>query len=79
MPKPQEIAVLVVNGLRFDDWDFVMVRRNWGDAFAYFQFSAAERDPIFNVPNTFPNWLKLQWKRRCCPCLIANTLSPKGC
>ena len=62
MPKPQEIAVLVVNGLRFDDWDFVMVRRNWGDAFAYFQFSAAERDPIFNVPNTFPNWLKLQWK-----------------
>src|SRR6516165_9628110 len=62
MPKPQETAVLVVNGLRFDDWDFVSVRRNWGDSYAYFQFSAAERDPIFNLPNTFPNWTKLQFK-----------------
>jgi prophage tail gpP-like protein len=62
MPKPTEVAILEVNGLQFQDWDFVMVRRNWGDSFAYFQFSAIERDPIFNDPNIFPNWTKLQWK-----------------
>jgi prophage tail gpP-like protein len=62
MPKPREIAVLEVNGLRFEDWEFVMVRRNWGDAFAYFQFSAAERDPIFKQGGPFPSWQKLQFK-----------------
>jgi prophage tail gpP-like protein len=62
MPKPQEIAVLIVNGIRFEDWEFVMVRRNWGDAFAYFQFSAAERDPIFKSTTIFPDWTKLQFK-----------------
>jgi prophage tail gpP-like protein len=62
MPLPQETAVLIVNGLRFEDWEFVMVRRNWGDAYAYFQFSAAERDPIFNKPDIFPDWTKLQFK-----------------
>ncbi|MEY9137737.1 prophage tail gpP-like protein [Bradyrhizobium diazoefficiens] len=62
MPKPQETAVLVVNGLKFEDWEFVMVRRNWGDSYAYFQFSAAERDPVFKQGGPFPDWQKLQFK-----------------
>lgn len=62
MPKPQEVAVLVVNGRKFEDWEFVMVRRNWGDSYAYFQFSAAERDPVFKQGGPFPDWQKLQFK-----------------
>jgi prophage tail gpP-like protein len=62
MPLPSEVATLIVNGIRFEDWESVLVRRNWGDAFAYFQFTAAERDPIFNNPNVFPDWTKLQFK-----------------
>jgi prophage tail gpP-like protein len=62
MPKQQEVAILEVNGLQFQDWDFVMVRRNWGDSYAYFQFSAAERDPIFKQGGPFPDWTKLQFK-----------------
>ena len=61
MPVPSEIATLVVNGIRFEDWESVMVRRNWGDAFHYFQFTAAERDPIF-FNTVFPDWTKLQFK-----------------
>jgi prophage tail gpP-like protein len=62
MPDPREVATLIVNGIRFEDWESVMVRRNWGDAFAYFQFTAAERDPIFKQGGPFPDWTKLQFK-----------------
>jgi len=62
MPKPEEVATLYVNGLKFEDWEFVMVRRAWRDNFAYFQFSAAERDPVFKPGAAFPDWKKLQFK-----------------
>jgi prophage tail gpP-like protein len=62
MPKPEEIAVLEVNGKKFDDWESVWVQLRANDPYAYFRFTAAERDPIFGVANSFPNWQKLQFK-----------------
>ncbi|MEH2565338.1 phage baseplate assembly protein [Bradyrhizobium sp. AZCC 2289] len=62
MPKPEEIAVLEVNGQKFDDWESVWVQLRANDPSAYFRFTAAERDPIFRVANTFPQWQKLQFK-----------------
>jgi prophage tail gpP-like protein len=62
MPKPQEIAVLEVNGVKFDDWESVMVQKQWADSFTHFTFTAAERDPAFIKPNYVPLWEKLQFK-----------------
>ena len=62
MPKPQEIAVLEVNGKKFDDWESVWVQMRANDSITLFRFTAAERDPIFGVANTFPTWQKLQFK-----------------
>jgi prophage tail gpP-like protein len=63
MPKPTEIATLTVNGQTFEDWEFVMVRRPFGDSYHYFQFSAAERDPAIVKPsNKLADWTKLQFK-----------------
>jgi prophage tail gpP-like protein len=80
MPKPTEIATLIVNGQKFEDWDFVMVRRNWGDPFAYFQFSAAERDPTVIKPsNKIADWTKLQFKPGDrCTVLLAGQLAITG-
>lgn len=62
MPKPQEIAILEVNGQQFGDWESVWVQLRANDPFGYFRFTAAERDPIFGVANSFPSWTKLQFK-----------------
>jgi prophage tail gpP-like protein len=62
LPKPEEIAVLEVNGQKFDDWESVWVQSKMNDPYTYFRFTAAERDPVFKVPNTFPQWQKLQFK-----------------
>jgi prophage tail gpP-like protein len=61
MPKPQEVAVLEVNGSTFQDWETVWVQQRWADSFTYFRFTAAERDPIFTKQG-FPLWQKLQFK-----------------
>lgn len=80
MPKPQEIATLIVDGIRFEDWETVMVRRNWGDSYAYFQFSAAERDPAVLKPgNQLVNWQKLQFMPGAkCTVLLAGQLAITG-
>lgn len=62
MPKPEETAVLEVNGKQFADWESVWVKLVANDPTAYFRFTAAERDPIFGVANVFPSWTKLQFK-----------------
>jgi prophage tail gpP-like protein len=79
MPKPEEIAVLEVNGQKFDDWESVWVQLRANDPFAYFRFTAAERDPIFRVPNTFPSWTKLQFKPGdTCTITLAGQLAVTG-
>ena len=62
MPRPDEIAVLEVNGQQFNDWESVWVQLRANDPAAYFRFTAAERDPIFGAANVFPDWTKLQFK-----------------
>jgi prophage tail gpP-like protein len=62
MPNPQEIATLEVNGVQFQDWESVWVQMRANDPITLFRFTAAERDPIFNIANTFPTWQKLQFK-----------------
>jgi prophage tail gpP-like protein len=63
MPKPQEVAVLDVNGKTFEDWESVWVQQRWADSFTYFRFTAAERDPIINRKGgPFPLIAKLQFK-----------------
>jgi len=46
VPNPDEIAVLVVGGFRFQDWESVWVQHRYGEPFAFFQFTAAEREPL---------------------------------
>ncbi|KYK50050.1 hypothetical protein A1D31_22320 [Bradyrhizobium liaoningense] len=62
MPKPQEIAVLNVNGRTFEDWESVWVQERWADSSTVFRFTAAERDPIFSKSGVFPLIGKLQFK-----------------
>jgi prophage tail gpP-like protein len=63
MPKPQEIAVLIVAGQKFDDWESVFVHERPGDSFAYFNFTAAERDTaITTAAGKVPLWQRLQFK-----------------
>jgi prophage tail gpP-like protein len=61
MPKPQEIAVLEVNGQTFEDWESVFVQLREAESFSYFRFTAAERDPLFKQQGA-PLWQKLQFK-----------------
>jgi prophage tail gpP-like protein len=60
--KPQELAVLTVNGVKFDDWESVTVQKRYGDPFTWFRFTAAERDPEVARKNEFPLWHRLQFK-----------------
>jgi len=48
VPNPDEIAELVVAGGRFRDWESVWVQHRAGEPFAFFQFTAAEREPFAN-------------------------------
>jgi prophage tail gpP-like protein len=78
MPKPQEIAILDVNGVRFQDWETVWVQQRWADAFTYFRFTAAERDPVF-LGNEFPLWEKLQFRPGdWCNIMLAGQLAVTG-
>jgi prophage tail gpP-like protein len=80
MPKPQETAVLVVNGQEFSDWESVWVQQRWADSFAYFRFTAAERDPILlQKGGVFPLWQKLQFKPGdLCTIIMAGQLAVTG-
>jgi prophage tail gpP-like protein len=62
MSKPQELAVLEVNGKKFEDWESVWVQMRRAESFHFFRFTAAERDPIFNQSGIFPLIEKLQFK-----------------
>lgn len=46
MPKWQEVAVLVVGGLQFKDWETVWVQHRYAEPFALFRFTSAERENI---------------------------------
>ncbi len=79
MPKPQETAILIVNGQEFGDWESVWVQQRWADSFTYFRFTAAERDPIFTKQGSFPLWQKLQFKPGdTCTVLLAGQLAVTG-
>jgi prophage tail gpP-like protein len=54
--RPQEVATVVVDGRRFDDWESVMVQHRWAEAFPIFRFTAAERDPVARL------WERLQFR-----------------
>jgi prophage tail gpP-like protein len=56
MPSPDEVATLIVNGQKFEDWKTVMVQHRWAEPYPIFNFSMAERPPI---PS---NWSLLQFK-----------------
>ncbi|HVG51529.1 MAG TPA: hypothetical protein VM867_07850 [Xanthobacteraceae bacterium] len=56
MPKPSEVAQLVVAGNQFEDWTSVWVQHPWGGPYPLFRFTASERD---NLPT---DWRKLQFK-----------------
>jgi prophage tail gpP-like protein len=73
-----EIATLIVNGVRFEDWESVWVQRRWADSCTLFRFTAAERDPIFTKQG-FPLWQKLQFKPGdLCTVLMADQLAVTG-
>lgn len=79
MPKPQETALLIVNGQEFSDWESVWVQQRWADSFTYFRFTAAERDPIFTKQGSFPLWQKLQFKPGdTCTVVLAGQLAVTG-
>jgi len=56
MPKPEEVATLVVRGREFSDWLTVFIQTRWYDAFPICKFTCAERD---QMPQ---DWTKLQFK-----------------
>ena len=43
--QPSEIATMVVNGLVFEDWETVRIQWAWGETYAQFTFTCAEREP----------------------------------
>jgi prophage tail gpP-like protein len=56
VPNLDEVATIVVNERRFDDWETVWVQHRWAEAYPLFRFTAVERDPI-------PEWWgRLQFK-----------------
>src|SRR4051812_48035555 len=45
MPRPQEVAELIVNGQVFRDWETVTVEHRVAEAFHIFDFTATEKAP----------------------------------
>lgn len=56
MPNPAEVAILRVRGVDFKDWESVWIQDRWGEPWASFRFTCAEREPIPRV------WTDLQFK-----------------
>jgi prophage tail gpP-like protein len=46
MPKPEEVAVLIVNGKEYRDWLTVSVSHRWADGNAVFAFTCSEALPL---------------------------------
>ncbi|MGY4403939.1 phage baseplate assembly protein [Bradyrhizobium sp. USDA 3315] len=80
MPKPQEIEVLNVNGIKFDDWDSVWVQKQWAEAVHWFRFTAAERDMLVAAAQgKVPLWTRLQFKPdEACSIMLAGQLAITG-
>ncbi|WP_028167558.1 phage baseplate assembly protein [Bradyrhizobium elkanii] len=80
MPRPQEVAQLVVAGLIFEDWETVEVSSDWAEAFSHFKFTAAERDTeVTTARGRVPLWQKLQFKPDDqCTILLAGQLAITG-
>ena len=55
-PNQDEIATILVEGRRFDDWESVWIQHRWNDPYPHYRFTAAERDPIPTL------WSRLQFK-----------------
>jgi len=73
VPRPQEVAELVVNGQTFRDWTSVLVEHRWNDSFHVFRFRAAEKK---DLP---PYWTKLQFKPGdVCQIYLAGILAMSG-
>jgi prophage tail gpP-like protein len=73
MPRPEEVAELVVNGSTFRDWTSVMVQHRYAEAFHIFKFTAAEKK---DLP---PFWTKLQFKPGDkCEIFLAGILAMSG-
>jgi prophage tail gpP-like protein len=63
VPKKREVATLIVGNLVFEDWETVWIQHRYGDAYAFFRFTCAEREP-------YPDrWIALRFKPDD-PCLI---------
>jgi prophage tail gpP-like protein len=80
MVKATEKAELIVAGIRFADWETVWVQCPWRDAWSYFKFTAAERDPVYikNVGKV-ALWTKLQFKPGdACQIAMAGQLAITG-
>jgi prophage tail gpP-like protein len=56
MPKPSEVATLIVQGNKFEDWETVWVQHRWSEGWPLFRFTAAERAPLPTL------WTDLQFK-----------------
>jgi prophage tail gpP-like protein len=61
--KSQEVATILVQGRRFDDWETVFVQHRWTEAWPIFRFTAVERDKA-------TLWQKLQFCRPGDECAI---------
>lgn len=49
MPRPEEVAVLIVNGVEFRDWETVEVQHRWTEPYPVFQFTCSEKQPAPKV------------------------------
>jgi prophage tail gpP-like protein len=58
MPDPNEVATLIVEGRRFDNWETVFVQHRWTESHPLFRFTTAD---IVEMP---PDWTQLQFKPR---------------
>lgn len=56
MANPAEVAQLVVNGVKFEDWDTVWVQHRWKGGWPTFRFTSSERA---DLPT---DWNLLQFK-----------------
>jgi hypothetical protein len=52
LPKPEETALIIVNGQQFGDWETVMVQGRYNDAFSYFNvpdWAASGNAPLIDL------------------------------
>jgi prophage tail gpP-like protein len=64
-PTDDEIAVIVANGVQYQDWETVMVQLRWLSEYDYCRFTCAERRE-----DLVPYWQK--WQLKPCDEIIVN-------